>query len=209
MNLKEAFRYQNKLQELTEQATEILEYDCNVTVTENTHLRKKVMPEAENETIVEAPSTEYADRITEIAEFLMFLQDERERLCLAVYKAKMHMELGLDTVAGINASRRNLLRVFKRMAELRSSETVKPNMGYGYRFNAEGNQVTYKCDLRQVTTINFDRNRIRSFASVLAHKADETSTEMDLALVNTAVDYEPKFDVNDSFEEVFSGFCNM
>lgn len=66
MNLKETFRYQNKLQELTEEAVEILRFDRNVTVTTNTHLRKKVMPEAENETVIEMPDTEYADSITRL-----------------------------------------------------------------------------------------------------------------------------------------------
>ena len=30
--------------------------------------------------------------------------------------------------------------------------------GNGYRFNQDGNQVSYRCDVRRVTTINFDRN---------------------------------------------------
>jgi hypothetical protein len=52
MNLKEAFRYQNKLQHLMDEATDILSDDRNITKTQNTHLRSKVMAEAENETTV-------------------------------------------------------------------------------------------------------------------------------------------------------------
>ena len=43
MNLKEAFRYQNKLQALMEEAQGILGRDSNVTKVESTYLRKKVM----------------------------------------------------------------------------------------------------------------------------------------------------------------------
>ena len=48
MNLKEAFRYQNKLQDLMEEAKDILSVDKNVTKVENTHLRHKINPDAED-----------------------------------------------------------------------------------------------------------------------------------------------------------------
>ena len=50
MNLKEAFRYQNKLQRLMEEAGNILGRDSNVTKVENTTLRHKVNPDVEDET---------------------------------------------------------------------------------------------------------------------------------------------------------------
>lgn len=36
--------------------------------------------------------------------------------------------------------------------------------------------------------------------------ADKTSAEIDSAMINTVVDYNPVFDVNDSFEDVMSEF---
>ena len=53
MNLKEAFRYQNKLQSLLDEAQGILDCDSNVTKVANTYLRHKVMPEAEDETVMD------------------------------------------------------------------------------------------------------------------------------------------------------------
>ena len=50
MNLKEAFRYQNKIQRLMDDAHSILSRDRNITKVENTHLRHKVMAEVEDET---------------------------------------------------------------------------------------------------------------------------------------------------------------
>ena len=88
MNLKEAFRYQNKLQRLMEEAENILAREKNVTKVENTALRHKVNPDAEDETTLDMPDTEYAGQITEIAVFLMFLLDQRERLSLAIRAAK-------------------------------------------------------------------------------------------------------------------------
>ena len=46
MNLKEAFRFQNKLRNFQETASAILGCDSNVTQLKQTYLRKNVMPEA-------------------------------------------------------------------------------------------------------------------------------------------------------------------
>lgn len=202
MNLKEAFRYQNKLLELMNDAQCILGCDQNVTKVEKTDLRHKVNPDAQDETTVEAPETEYADQITEVAVLLMYLLDQRARLSHAIREAKRNMDLDFDGEASLNVKRQALASIFRRMGQLRSSETVLPGAGIGYKFNAEGNQVSYRCDLKKVTTINFDRNKIRSFAVGLNKKADQISAELDKATVNTQVDYEAPFDVNDSFAEV-------
>ena len=73
MNLKEAFRYQNKLQSFLDDAQSILDRDSNVTRVENTYLRHKVMAEAEDETVLAVPETEYYEQITDIARFLLHL----------------------------------------------------------------------------------------------------------------------------------------
>jgi len=202
MNLKEAFRYQNKLLELMSDAQCILGCDQNVTKVEKTALRHKVNPDAQDETTIEAPETEYADQITEVAVLLMYLLDQRAKLSHAIREAKRNMDLDFDGEASLNVKRQALASIFRRMGQLRSSETVLPGAGIGYKFNADGNQVSYRCDLKKVTTINFDRNKIRSFAVGLNKKADQISAELDKATVNTQVDYEAPFDVNDSFAEV-------
>ena len=51
MNLKEAFRFQNKLGTLMDEAQGILGREANITKVENTYLRKKVFDGAENETV--------------------------------------------------------------------------------------------------------------------------------------------------------------
>ena len=50
MNLKEAFRYQNKIQAFMDEAQRLLSYEANVTKVENTYRRHKVMAEAADET---------------------------------------------------------------------------------------------------------------------------------------------------------------
>jgi hypothetical protein len=202
MNLKEAFRYQNKIERLMCEAKDILSRERNVTKVENTSLRHKVNPDATDETTLELPETEYADQITEIAVFLMFLLDEREKLSRSIREAKKTMAIDFDGEVSLNAKRQTISDIFRRMSEIRCSEKLHPNMGVGYKFNAEGNQVSYRCDLKTVTTINFDRNKVRAYAAGLSKKADLISAELDKSMVNTEVDYESPFDVNDTFAEV-------
>ena len=208
MNLKEAFRFQNKLQSMMDEAQSILGSTANITKVQNTYLRKKVMPEVENETTIDAPATEYSEQITLVAEFLLHLLSEREKLSVAIFQAKAGLNLpaGLDGEVSLNSKRQEVAGLFRRMAGLRSSEVLIPNGGTGYRFNNEGNQVSYRCDVKRVTTINFDRNKIRKMCGDLSKKSDEVSAALDSVLVNTQVEYTVPFDVNDTFAEAFEEF---
>lgn len=211
MNLKEAFRFQNKLQSMMDEAQTILGVNSNITKVQNTYLRHKVMAEVEDETTVDAPSTEYGEKITELAEFLLHLLTEREKLSATIYKAKAGLELtsGLDGEVSLNGKRQDIAGLFRRMTSLRNGEVLIPNGGTGYRFNNEGNQVSYRCDVKRVTTINFDRNKIRKMCADLSKKSDETSAALDAALVNTVVEYEAPFDVNETFAEAFEAFAGI
>lgn len=206
MNLKEAFRYQNKLASFMEEAVSILDRDNNVTKVEDTFLRHKANPEAEDETVVQTPGTEYSEQITSIAEFAIFLLREKEKLYAAIRKAKDALDIDMDSEVSLNASRQYIARTFKRLKDLRNSERILTNGGTGYRFNAEGNQVTYRCDVKTVTTINYDRNVIRKELTKLNKTSDEASAKLDLCLVTSVVDYEEPFDVNDSFADAFEQF---
>ena len=209
MNLKEAFRFQNKLQSMMDEAQSILGSTANITKVQNTYLRKKVMTEAENETTIDAPATEYSEQITLVAEFLLHLLSEREKLSVAIFQAKAGLNLpaGLDGEVSLNSKRQEVAGLFRRMAGLRSSEVLISHGGTGYRFNNEGNQVSYRCDVKRVTTINFDRNKIRKMCGDLSKKSDEVSAALDSVLVNTQVEYTVPFDVNDTFAEAFEAFA--
>ena len=206
MNLKEAFRYQNKLQSFLDNAQSILDRDSNVTRVENTYLRHKVMAEAEDETVLAVPETEYYEQITDIARFLLFLLDEKDKLFAAIRKAKDALDMDMDSEVSLNAARQSIARTFKRMNDLRSSEQLLSGGGTGYRFNAEGNQISYCCDVKRVTTINYDRKVIHAALGKLNRQADETSNRLDLCLVTSKVDYTVPFDVNASFAEAFETY---
>ena len=206
MNLKEAFRFQNKLESLIMNTENILDDEDCVTLTKRTYLYKKANPDAENETVTIIPDTEYYRQLNEMIEFAVYLLDQREKLSEAINKAKRGLPLDLDGEVSLNRYRQRLSETFRRMARIKSREVTETNGGVGYRFNNEGNQVAYKCDVKRVTTINFNRNTVRKYAAQLSERADSASSEIDRCMINYEVDYQPEFDVNDSFDEVFEKF---
>ena len=208
MNLKEAFRFQNKLRDLSTLALDILSDGNNVTRTQKIYLRSRVMPEAEDETEVKVPPSRHADHINELCDFLLYLLNQQDALGKAIRAAKAGLELDMDLETNLNHQRQSVAAAFRTMANLRSSEVLIPNGGTGLRFNAEGNQVPYRCDSRVVTTINFDRNSIRKLATGLYQQADAISTRLDVVLVTAQVDYTPPFNVNDTFDTIFEQFLS-
>ena len=206
MNLKAAFRAQNKQQSLMDEASGILQDQGNILKVTTTHLRSRVMPDAQDATVEATAPSEYAAYINHVAVFLMAMLAEREKLSAAIAEAKSKLPLDMDSETGLNRARQNLADIFRRMAVLRNSEVMIANGGTGYRFNGEGNQVSYRCDARQVTTINFDRNKIRGMATELGRTADKVSASLDQCLVNTVVDYALPFEMNDSFDVILSDF---
>lgn len=208
MNLKDAFRAQNKLLSIMNEASAILQDDGNVLKVTTTHLRSRVMHDAQNAVVARQAPSEYADHINAVAAFLMAMLAEREKLSAAICAAKAKLPLDMDSEVGLNRVRQTLAETFRRMTALRNGEVILPDGGTGYRFNGEGNQVIYRCDAKQVTTINFDRKKIRGMAAELGRKADETSAALDRCLVNTEVDYTLPFEMNDSFDTILSDFID-
>ena len=206
MNLKEAFRFQNKLESLISETEGILSSEDCVTLTKRTYLYKKADPNAENETVTIIPNTEYYKQINELIEFVMYLIKKKEKLSNAINDAKRNLPIDLDGEISLNRYRQRVSDIFRRMASIKSKEVRENNSGIGYRFNNEGNQISYKCDVDRVTTINFNRNTVRKYAAQLSETADNASTKIDKCMINYKVDYVPEFDVNDSFDEVFEKF---
>ena len=210
MNLKEAFRFQNKLQSLMDDAKNILDDRRNITRTQNTYMRSKVVADAEDEvTLDDIPDPEYTEKITDVAAFLLYLLDEKEKLSKAVIETKKSLPIDMDSEVSLNSHRQEMANLFRRMADTRSSENIIYNGGLGYRFNAEGNQISYKCPVKKVVTINFDRNKIRKMLSTLDKKSDSVSVELDKCLINYEVNYTAPFDVNDTFANVFEKYLTQ
>ena len=204
MNMKEAFRFQNKLDSILTEAEDILKTDRNVMKQESHYLHSKVIPEVDDEVIEDRPDVDLGeDNVTNLIQFTVFLLQEKEKLFRAIRKAKNEQAVDIDSEVSLNSSRQQIAAVLRRLAGLRGKETIISNGGFGYRFNAEGNQVSYKCDVKRITSINFDRNAVQKLVKELSAKADAVSADIDRCVVNAIVDYAAPFDVNASFMDIF------
>ncbi len=209
MNLKEAFRFQNKLNHLLSRTAGFLRSEENITKVETTYLRKKAMPEAEDETIQSEYPTIYSEHVGGVMDFALYLLDQKEQLSRAIHQAKAALPIDMDSETSLNTCRQDLATAFNTMAGLRSSQVNVPHGGLGYCFNSDGNQITYRCDARKVTTINYDRTTARKYLTQLNKKADAVSVELDQALINSHVDYEPPFGPNDTFEDILEAYLGI
>ena len=133
MNMKDAFRFQNKLKGLMCEATAILQDRRNIVKVKTTHLRSKVMSDTQDAVVEEAAPSEYAGHANEVAAFLMSLLEEREKLCRAIHAAKNSLDLDMDSEVGLNRQRQDLAEVFRHMTMLRNSEKTIAGGGSGKR----------------------------------------------------------------------------
>jgi hypothetical protein len=136
----------------------------------------------------------------------MDLLNQKESLSTAINKAKVTCGLDIDGSVSLNKMRQSINSVFANMANIKATE--KTTNGRSYKFNVAGDQVPYTYEIKEVTTIDFDRTKVKAVAKKLIKEADEISAIIDKLMIDTEVDYEPIYDVNDSYEDVLSVFAS-
>jgi len=100
-----------------------------------------------------------------------------------------------DKMEGECRSRRAFLGMLQELANRKSSHELQKGEGRGYVFNNDGNQTSYCYDIDRILTIDYDRNKVRAMVKELNRSSDEVSIKIDEALLQTQVDYVPKFDL--------------
>ena len=83
------------------------------------------------------------------------------------------------------------------------SQTIQKN-GEDYKFNEAGDQVRYFYPMEEIVSINYDRNVVKGIIKKLKKETDEVSLKLDQIQLNTKVDFEPKYSLDDSLEDVVS-----
>lgn len=199
MNLKEAFRYQNFLDGLLETTYNYLNNKSFVVSTVETHLKSQVNPDAKDEVIVVQKPYDVEFTPNDLINFVVKVINEKERLSNIISDAKMRTEIDIDVAIALNKKKQGFARVLQSLSNIKSGERVKN--ASDYKFNTDGNQVSYYYKINEVTQIDFDRNDVRGLYKKLLKETDEVSTKLDSILINTELDFNPSWDINDSFEE--------
>lgn len=197
MVLKEAFRYQNYLNILARKCSYFLSNDSNVTVITETHLRTSANPDAENEVI--EIRNEDSISANDVINFIEILVKEKEAITSAISKTKKNLEYDIDSMLNNNKFREDIISILGNISEIKSSESK--GSGLDYKFNVNGEQAPYRYTVNKVTTIDFDRNKVKSLYNKYNKLNDENSNTVDRLDVTAEVEFTPKFDINDSFED--------
>lgn len=201
MNLKEAFQAQNKISELLSYIVRYLSDEDNVMTVTEKHLRSKALAGQTDDTVDVSRKSEEGFEVGKLLSIWQELMAEKERLGLAIGRAKAGMDFNLDAAVDANKSRRSFLFMLQSLANRKSSHELQKGEGRGYVFNNDGNQTSYCYDIDRIMTIDYDRNKVRAMVKELNRESDEVSIKIDEALLQTKVDYEPSFDLagEDSF----------
>lgn len=202
MNLKESFRYQNYLDSLMSSAGSSMTNPEHCLSVTKTHLRKKANSEAEDMTETVDYGEFYAN--DDILRLMLFLIGEREKLTTAIGRAKASVGFDIDAAIETNKFRQTVASRIRAM--LRFVNSKKMERGSDYTFNVERNQTQYFYDIEVVSEEAFDRETAKKTMRELLAQSDKTSAEIDAAMINTEVEYNEPFNVNDSFDDVMDVF---
>jgi hypothetical protein len=89
---------------------------------------------------------------------------------------------------------------------LRQVCTKRKTKEVDYKFDINGQQVPYRYDVEITTTENYDKEAAKALMRATIAKADEVSAAVDAAMINTVVEYEPPYDVNETYDDVLESF---
>lgn len=203
MNLKESFRYQNFLDCLMREATYSIQNHNHCLVTTKKHLRSKANPDATDIEETVDVGDFYSNDI--VLKFMQWLVDERNKLSKAIGEAKATLDFDLDAAVATNKFRQTVSGSVRSMLR-DTTPTKKIGEGRDYKFNLEGNQVPYIYDVEIVSEAAYDTVNAKEIMRSMIADADKVSATIDAAMINTTVNYNPTFDVNDDFNDVMERF---
>ena len=202
MNLKESFRYQNFLDMMMRAASASIQQCDHCLKVTKTHLRSKANPDASD--VTETVEGEVFFANDDVVAFMAWLVKEREKLTTAIGAAKASIGFDIDAAIETNKFRQTVNGSIKNM--LRYTPTKRVEQGRDYKFNVEGNQTPYIYEIEVVSEEAYDKTGAKTLMREMISRADEVSAAIDAAMINTKVDYEPVFDVNETFDDVMTDF---
>lgn len=203
MNLKDAFRYKNFLNQLSEETTRILGQRSNQYQTTRLHKIHDANPDGQDRTEVVEPA-DLLD-INTAMKLYMSIIEKLEQLNKAINEAKRSLNFDLDATVQANNKRRNLANSIRSILKSKSHEAE--TCLTGYKFNNEGVQNPYVYVMVETTTERFDRTAFKQTMDDLLKKSDEVSTMIDTAMVNTTVNYDMPWSVNSEVEDILVQFA--
>ena len=205
MNLKESFRYQRFLDGLMHSAAHSIRASEHCYHITKRHLMNAANPDAEDKVEEVEPEVPFFQN-DDVIRFMEWLTEQKLLLSVAIGNAKASAGFDIDAAIEANKFRQELSSSIRAMLNRQGGKRME--RGSGYKFNNDGVQAMYYYDIETTLAEAFDRNAAKSSMLSAITRADEVSAEIDSALINITVDYEPVYNVNESFEDVMTEFLS-
>lgn len=216
MNLKDAARYGKFLNDMI--------YMAQITATSKDYTRKiteihnksKFNIEAQDETVEIIPQDKLNIKSNDLVYLAKDLINEKLNLSMSIakYKSKLTIDwkeddkkLSLDEAISYNKQLRSLISTCDSLDRIKSIEDKTRE--YGYKFNVEGNQVSYQYEVLIKREVDFDKKVVHNLSKSLKNKTDKISSLIDQAMSKDVIDFTPNFDINDSFEEIVEKYISQ
>lgn len=200
MNLKESYRYANYLDGLLSTAYSYLRNKGFVTTTKQNHLRSKANSEAQDEVIDVQKPYDVEFTPNSVLDFIVKVIDEKESLSNAIALAKANTEINIDNAIAMNKKKQGFVSVLNSMVGIKATE--KQTTGRDYKFDVNGEQKPYTYPVTEVISISFDRDDVKGLIKKYNKVCDEVSSKLDEIEITTVVEFNPQFDINDTFEDL-------
>lgn len=202
MNLKEAFRYQNFLDRMMAFAKDSISTKDHALKTTETHFCSAANPDAKDR-VEEVDKGEF-HKNDDVLRLGLKLIEEKNALSYAITQAKLSSGVNIDAEIETNKFRQQMVAGLKYMLGFKPGK--RKSQARGYKFDINQAQVPYIYDMEILDEDNFDRSAAKEVMRRLVDESDAVSTKVEMALVNTNVDYVPPFNVNDTFDDVMQEF---
>ncbi len=203
MNLKEAFRYQRFINGLMSGINGRYLISGEALSVTKVHHRHDANPDAED--ITETIENEDYIDVARCISFIDALVFEKHDLTAAINNAKRTIGFDIDAAIESNKLKQEGRTALNSLLK-RNKPYKRVENGSDYKFNADGNQVSYYYTVDVEATERFDKTEVKKKMKQWITEADGVSADIDTAMVTTMVDFEPRFDVNDSFEDIIAEF---
>lgn len=200
MNLKESYRYANYLDNLLSTAYSYLRNKGFITTTKQNHLRSKANSDAQDDVIDVQKPYDVEFTPNNVIDFIVKVIDEKEGLFNAIVLAKSNTEINIDNAVAMNKKKQGFVSVLNDMVGIKATE--KQTTGRDYKFDVNGEQKPYTYNVTEITSIDFDRDSVKGLIKKYNKVCDEVSAKLDEIEITTFVEFNPQFDINDTFEDL-------
>lgn len=209
MNLKDAFRYQSRLQTIL---NELSNYAISDSMKTELHKKSATIPNMADETIDVSSDGKRFDCSTEtIIKCIYAVVQEKIELNRAIYKAKYKLMatqgIDIDRLTVNNKILQGLQDTLYVLAN--KKESTYKQTGVAYTINNEGNQVTYNYPVECTVKYDYNQSDIRKIHKNLAMSTNETSDNIASYILSTKLEnFIPAFDCSDDATNVIHEVIN-